>query len=164
MTAVELLEALKRYCGECLKDMLLPLKTKMSETAEPQPINIFKMRIPFKDGKAEKDRLPFILLQLLNGGDADLFDGKCVCTVRMVIAAYSNDAEEGSLYVLNVIERLKNGLLKQLELDSQYTLTGIPEYSVYPDTELNIFAGEMLTEWELPAVRQEFFQNDYERN
>lgn len=156
MTAVILLDELKKFIEENTKDIILSVRTKPnSEEPNERPAEVHKMRLPDKD--AETKRIPYILLQFLTGKD-DQEEGQSPeseCRVRIVVATYSEDGGEGAMDVLNLLTRIRIALLKIGVIGGQFLIKKPLEYIVYPDDTAPYFMGEMLTIWEIPEIERE---------
>lgn len=155
MTAVALLDELKKFVEEHTKDIILSVKVKPnSEESNERPAEVHKMRLPNKD--AETKLIPYILLQFLTGkdgqeeGQSAESEGK----VRIVVATYSEDGGEGAMDVLNVLTRIRIALLKEGIVGEQFLLKKPLEYIVYPDDTAPYYMGEMLTTWEMPEIER----------
>lgn len=158
MTATILLKELKTFTEAHTGDLILPVRD--DETGVGRAAEICLMRLPEggKDTKASSvKKAPYILLQFINGADAQQAgaDPEADCVVRMVICVYCADSSEGSMHVLNIIDRLRIALLKQRVIGSQFTLKLPLEYLVYPDDTAPYFMGEMVTTWEMPTIERE---------
>jgi hypothetical protein len=73
---------------------------------------------------------------------------------------YHPDEEEGALLLLNLMERLRIRLLKDVVIAGQFELdleAGL-ETLIYPDDTAPYYAGELLSTWKLPAVEREVRQ------
>lgn len=156
MTAVILLDELKKFIGENTKDIILSVRTKPnSEEPNERSAEVHKMRLPDKD--AETKRIPYILLQFLTGKD-DQEEGQSPeseCKVRIVVATYSEDGGEGAMDVLNLLTRIRIALLKIGVIGGQFLIKKPLEYIVYPDDTAPYYMGEMLTIWEIPEIERE---------
>lgn len=158
MTPINLIDALKEFIEEQVKDIFLSVRTK-GENAPPQSraAGVYKMRLPDKD--SETKLVPYILLQFLTGKDAQEpgNDPESECKVRIVVATYSEDGGVGAYDVLNVITRIRVALLKTGIIAEQFLLKleSPLEYIVYTDDTAPYYLGEMITTWELPAIERE---------
>lgn len=157
MTPTRLLECFQRFAIEQTKDMLLQVKTKLDDKKECRPPEVHLMRLP--ERSAYLTKAPYIILQLLDGKDDQQTQEQPenLCHVQVVICIYSEDASEGALQVLGVIERLRLPLLRQRVLGKQFSLQMPMEYQIYPDSEepSPYFLGVMTTIWELPKIERE---------
>lgn len=156
MTAVILLDELKKFIEENTKDIILSVRTKPnSEEPNERPVEVHKMRLPDKEG--ETKRIPYILLQFLTGKD-EQEEGKSLeseCKIRIIVATYSEDGGEGAMDVLNVLTRIRISLLKDGVIGEQFMIKKPLEYIVYPDDTAPYYMGEMLTIWEMPEIERE---------
>ena len=162
MTRVMLLRALKDFTLDATRDLLLPVRVQSAEE-EPQerPAEVHLMRLP--DSSAAKKKAPYIIHQVITGKDEQK-PGKrqtSSAEVRSIFCVYDPDEEEGSLLLLNLMERVRIALLKQGVLDNRYQLdleAGLETVS-YPDDTAPYYAGEMASRWRLPGIVREVSVN-----
>jgi len=169
MTPVVLLDELKRFAEEAVKDITLPVrplknittpeyreKKGISENGEVirGPPKVYKMRLPNKE--AEQNEIPYIVLQYLTGKDEkkDGESAEATCQIRLLFAVYSEDGSEGAVDLLNVITRLRVELLKKVQVGN-FLLRRPLENIIYIDDTTPYFLGEMLTLWEIPNINRE---------
>ncbi len=157
MTPIDLMEQFKIFAEKELKDLIFPVQTSPTEEAKYRAPEVFLMNLP--DENAQKDRAPYVVLQFLNGNDAqeEGQEEESVCNIRVVVCAYSDDLSEGPMYVLNMLTRLRIALLNDRVLASRYALRMPVEYLVYPDNPAPFFFGEMMTVWEIPTIKRRIF-------
>lgn len=156
MTPLELLDALKAFIEENTKDILLPVRVdRKSGEAKERPAEVYKMRLPTKD--AETKRIPYVLLQYIKSTDTQTAGEmpESSCMVRIVVAAYSEDGEEGALCVLNLLTRIRIAFLRDGVIAERFMLKLPIEMIVYPDSTPPYYLGEMMTEWKMPIVESE---------
>ena len=159
MTSVMLLEALKLRTEEATAELLMPMKpTKGEPEPELRAAKVYKARLP--DEKASNKYAPYVLHTVVNtsykqepGEIAPLG----LVNVRTLFCVYSADEQEGGLYLLTLMERLRVDLLIHPVLEKQFKLDaeGGIEQLVYPDDTAPFYLGEMMTVWKMPPVRQE---------
>lgn len=155
MTPTILLEALKGYIEEKTKDIMLPVRVKTGTDAKERAANVYLMNVPKKEDEIQQ--IPYILVKYLNGKD-DQQSGSTTeseARVRIIIATYSEDGQEGALALLNVMGRLRQNLLKDREVGAQFRLIMPIETLAYPDNTAPYYLGEIMTLWTLPAIEQE---------
>lgn len=158
MTPINLIDALKEFIEEQVKDIFLSVRVK-GENTTPQyrAAAVHKMRLP--DKESETKLIPYILLQFLTGKDTQEpgKDPESECKIRIVVATYSEDGGVGTYDVLNVITRIRMALLKAGIIAEQFLLKldSPLEYIVYSDETAPYYLGEMVTTWELPAIERE---------
>lgn len=158
MTRTQLLQDLKAFSEECLKDFLLPVKRQKTDTTERiKSPDVYLMRMPDSNSAAEK--APCLLIQIVGGMDAQSQGQKVSSSVsvRIVFMVYNQDEQEGGLALLELMERYRIALLKMVVLNNQYVLdleNGI-ETTVYPDNTAPYYIGEINTNWHIPPVNRE---------
>lgn len=160
MTKVFLLDALKAFTEEQVADILMPVRAQKEDGGEKPPdraAEVYKMRLT-KSSAAQK-AAPYIIHQIITGNDIKTQgtrqQGRTV--VRSIFCVYNEDEQEGSIMLLNLMERLRIALLKQVVIGKQFQLdieTGL-ETLIYPDDTGSYCAGEMMTTWHLPSVERE---------
>lgn len=158
MTRVLLLEALKAYTVDAVKDLLLPVKPVKGGTEETyRAPEVHRMRLPDKAMNTEK--APYIIHQMVTGKDmqppGEYVDSTVI--IRSICCVYNQDSEEGSLALLNVIERMRIGFLRERIIDAQFELdleSGL-ECLIYPDETDPFFVGELISTWKLPTITRE---------
>ena len=158
MTKVILLEELKKFCENAVKDYRLPTVVQKGDTERIfRPPVIYRMRLP-ESGATEKI-VPYIILQAVTGKDEQK-EGEYLessAAVRLIFAVYNENGQEGALSLLNVMETVRIALLKNSIVGDKFSLdgkTGIETF-ICPDDTAKYFFGEMMTVWQLPPVEQE---------
>lgn len=157
MTPVELLDSLKVFCEDALRELMLPVYSPPN-APETRPPDVYKMRLPKKNMVTEA--VPYVLLQVITGEDTQAVgeNEESECKIRIVACCYDEDDSEGALQVLNVLTRLRTAFLKQRVIGNKFTLQMPLEWLVYPADEENTghyHVGEMLTIWEMPIIKRE---------
>ena len=158
MTRVILLEQLKAFTEASVKDIIMPVSMQKGDSEQAyRAAEVYKMRLP--DGNAAKKKAPYIIHQIITGSDEQP-EGNPVTSravIRSIFTVYNNDEQEGAMMLLNLIERLRIDLMKSVVIGEQFILdlqSGI-EYLIYPDNTAPYFSGEMVSVWEIPAVKRE---------
>lgn len=158
MTKNILLDELKKFTEETMKDMILPTRLqKGEEEQEFRCPGVYKMRLP--DGTKAMKYAPYVLHTVITGHDYQNENQRTVSTVqiRTIFCTYSDDEQEGGLALLEMMERFRIGLLKQVSIGHQFTLERKEaiETMVYIDDTAPYYAGEMITSWIMPSVERE---------
>lgn len=156
MTTTDLVDALAEFVREATQDMVLPAKVKKGEP-EPKarPPHIYKMRVPSKED--ERQQIPYIIVQHLKGKDEMNEHGEMDCTavMRIIVATYSENQSDGAMCVENILTRIRIALLKRRMVAKKFLLNMPLEYVVYPDSTAPYYLGEMITNWQMPAIKRE---------
>jgi hypothetical protein len=158
MNRITLLEQLKKFTTESVGDIIMPVQMQKGDAEQQfRAAEIHLMRLP--DSSQAKKKAPYIIHQLITSKDIQP-QGENVtasAVVRSIFCVYNNNEEEGSLMLLNLMERLRIHLLKQVVIGNQFQLdleSGL-ETIIYPEDTAPYYAGEMISAWILPAVRRE---------
>lgn len=158
MNRVILLEKLKEHTVNSTADLILPTRMQKGDANEgSRPADVYLMRL--SDSTAAQKKAPYIIHQLITGKDIQQ-EGEsesAFTTIRSIFCVYNDNEEEGSLMLLNLMERLRISLLKQIIIGDQFQLdlkAGL-ETLIYPDDTAPYYAGEMLSTWRIPAIQRE---------
>jgi hypothetical protein len=159
MTKRDFLLALKKFTEEATKDLIMPVRTQQQDTEDPQPraADVYIMRL-HKSKDSEKTA-PHIIHTIITGRDSQAVGeyAEASALVRTIFAVYHDDEQEGSLMLLDIMERLRIAFLKQIVIDDRFMLNtqeGI-DTLIYPDNTWPYYLGEMMTAWRIPAVNRE---------
>ncbi len=159
MNKTVLLEKLKEFTEKSVKDILLPVKQQENDFHKgfERAAEVYLMRLP--DSNSAKKKAPYIIHQFITGKDSrkNGNTGKSKVIIRSIFCVYSPDEQEGSLMLLELMERLRIDLLKTEVIGHQFALDleeGV-EVLAYPDDTAPYFAGEMITSWFMPFVERE---------
>ena len=126
-----LLDCLKEFIEEDLKDCTLPVKQDgWEDQPNERPIEVHEMTMPEPD--EDHERIPYILLQLLNGKDERGNDGQMhsIVNVRIVITIYDRDMREGRMNLLYIVQRLRRDLQHKGVIGNCFTLKMPLEYLI----------------------------------
>ena len=159
LSKASLLEAFKERTVEVISDLLLPVQMQKGDTESTEkPADVYTGRLP--DTKANTKKAPYILHQMVNSVSKQIpgeqLESKAI--VRSVFCVYCDDEQEGTMMLINLMERLRIALLKDpligdnaFECDYEEGLEDL----VYQDDTYPYYLGEMLTTWKLPPIKRE---------
>jgi len=158
MNRVTLLEKLKEFTNESIGDIIMPVQMQKGDAEQKyRAADIHLMRLPYSS--QAKKKAPYIIHQLITNKDiqpqGENITGSAV--VRSIFCVYNDNEEEGALMLVNLMERLRIHLLKQVVIGDQFQLdleSGL-ESIIYPEDTAPYYAGEMISTWILPAIRRE---------
>ena len=119
MTTVEFLFAMKDRSKACTADLLLPVKTQEEDEEEqpPRAATIYLTGLP--EMKKPEKKAPYVIHTVAEGKDRytdrhDSYGGRDptrhrvdTVEVRSVLCVYASDRQEGGLYLLELMERLR---------------------------------------------------------
>ncbi len=121
--------------------------------------DVYLMKMP--EPEDYTSRVPYLILQFLkikDKYDKEEKDRQSTADVRVLIAIYASDGQDGGLKVLEIIERIRYVLQTGMLLDGNYMLQRPFEAEVYPDDTGNYFLGEIDMTWSLPGIERTEFQ------
>lgn len=158
MTRVILLDRLSDFTRDITKNMILPVKLQKGDVeAISRPVSVYKMRLP--DGKAALKKVPYILHQVITGKDIQPQGQRPESStiVRSIFCVYSEDEEEGGMFLLNLMEQFRVELLKKCIVGNQFEIdlqAGL-ESMIYTEETAPYYAGEIISTWKMPSVKRE---------
>ena len=156
MTPIVLLDDLQKFIEENTADILLETKVRTgTPTQKERAVRVYKMGLPEKDDNTQQ--VPYVLLKVLTGADEkeEHQPKSSEVRVRIIVATYSQDGEEGPLALLNLILRIRERLQKQHIIGGRFCLEYPFEYLLYQDTTPPYYLGEMMTIWSIPTIERE---------
>ena len=176
MTAVRCLFAVCDYLGDVLKEFRLP---GASERTAPVPVKVYPFHLPEPEpspmrGDADEPAaeeyehlLPAVVVRAVQYKDGEFDDDIGELTLTITVGAYSHDPlnREGPWMVLNLLERIRQALLRKRVIDDRFE-TGAPmSWELYDERTRPLWFGEMTTTWAImePAriVPQDFAGDSY---
>ncbi|HWP51638.1 MAG TPA: hypothetical protein VN626_08075 [Clostridia bacterium] len=158
MNRIVLLEQLKLLTKEETADIIMPVSMQKGDTEQAfRAAEIYLMRLI--KSTAAKKTAPYIIHQLITSKDIQPSGSNLSAStnVRSIFCVYNEDEQEGGLMLVNLMERMRIRLLKQVIIGGQFELdleVGLESF-LYPDDTAPYFAGEMISAWKIPAVKRE---------
>lgn len=153
MTGVILLDVLKEFTERAISELIMPVQLQKGDTEQVyRCADVYKMRLP--DSTSAQKKAPYIIHQVITGKHKTQ-DNKV--NIRSIFCVFCDDEQEGSLMLLNLVERLEIELLKKVIIGGQFELDrdeGV-EFLIYPDNTAPFYAGEMSTVWKLRTIKDE---------
>lgn len=160
MDKIQLLDALAEFTKNEVADLILPTCPQKGEEQVFRAAEVHKMRLP--DMSKSTKKAPWIIHQIVTGKDEQKPGETTVSTVlvRSIFCVYDDNESEGAMNLLNLIERVRIGLLRIPFLADQFTLLRTPpiEIMLYPEDNAPFFIGEMVTTWRIPPIEKEVSQ------
>lgn len=158
MTRTGLLETLKAFTQEVVKDLLLPVRRQREDTEDPplRAAQVYMARLP--DMKANDKKVPYIIHSIITGRDSqdEASQVLCTATIRTTFCVYNEDEQEGGLALLNLTERMRLELLKRIVIGVYWLdMNQGVELLIYPDDTAPYYLAEMVTVWKMPPITRE---------
>lgn len=160
MTNITLLEHLKLFTEETIKDMILPVRLQKGDHEQQSRRRMCTScacrtvgRPPKRHRTSSTSWSPARIPSLPAAESSS-------SVVRSVFCVYCDDEQAGAMHLLNLMERLRIRLLQQVIIGQQYQLdleAGV-EMLIYPEDSAPYYAGEMSTTWKMPSVEREWRQ------
>ena len=152
-----LLEALKAFTEDAVKGLSYPEAVQKGDTEQKfRAPDVYKQRVP--NGDAVKKYVPYVLIQFVTGQDKqeENYRSEQRAQIRFICTTYSKDEEEGSMMLLNLMDRIRIKLLEEVVVADTYKLDtdeGI-DSAYYTDDTAPYYIGEMSCTFMLPAIRR----------
>lgn len=158
MNRIILLEQLRDLTKEAVSDIIMPVRMQKGDVEQTsRAADIYRMRLP--DSSAAQKKAPYIIHQLITGKDIQPQgeNESSSAVMRSIFCVFNDNEEEGALMLVNLMERLRIHLLRQVVIGDQFQLDLVAglESMVYPDDTAPYYAGEMVSTWILPAIQRE---------
>lgn len=170
MTRVKLIQELKKFCEDAIKNIFLPEAVQKGDTKEKNRIpGVYLMRLP--DSASTSKLAPYIIVQFINSkhgrNDGSLPNPSYTAVVRFIFCVYSQDEQDGAVMLLNLMDRVQERLLEQVQIGKEFVLDeheGV-ESVVYPDDTAPYYAGEMIGTFHIRPIQREvdFFGKENRR-
>lgn len=155
MTPNILLKELKSYIEGLTATMALEYKQAGDD--EYTAPKVYTGKLPVKS-KTGLEYVPYILIKLLTGEDVQTPGQPTESTVktRIILTTYSKNPEEGYMDAVNIISRIRTDLLTKRKVGGVFKLNMPVEYIVY-EVDIGAYTvGEIVAEWSIPPIEQEF--------
>ena len=154
-TLEKLLDDLEKFIRDALRNYPLYVKQERYGGQPPtRDAEVAQMVMPEPD--EEDERIPYVLLQLLNGSDKRNQYGRMEskANVRIVIVIYNPDRLEGRLQVLRAVQKIRYEIYRAGVVGEMFGIENL-EYLIYPDDTQSYHMGEMSTDWAIPPVERD---------
>lgn len=160
MTRVVLLDDLKSFCEDVVREMELPTKPQKGDIKQIiRPPDLYKMRLT--DSKSYEKLSPYIILQWIKSShrrDPENHN-QLVYTaeVRFVFSVYCENEQDGAIMLLNLMDRVQEKLLKSIRIGKTFLLDeNAPLEAVYYNTDsAPFYGGEMVGTFKLIPIERE---------
>ena len=173
MTQVELLEALKKFLDDALKDINLfapknlsvapigslkvtqPLAEELPqiEVDTPVKVNVFEGFVP--SAKKDDSYFPYVSIFILEGST----NGRCsTAKIQLDLGVYAPNEEEGIKPLLNLLQRLLFSLntLENYILDKKFTLNPEITWQIAGEDTRPYYNASIFTTWQFLNSEPEF--------
>lgn len=165
MTHYEALDILSEYFKNALSTFKLPVKVQKGDTEfTTRAPEIYKMRLPHAEDA--KKVAPYVIVRYVNSVDSQTIgrEAKSKAVFRFIFCVYDEDESAGALNLLNVMDKMKIKILKDVTIEKKIRLIteeGL-EMIAYEDDTRPYYAGEMIGTFEYgPIEREVYYEEDY---
>lgn len=151
-TTENLMDALEEFLREDLKNYPLPVKREGTARQESyRAVEVAQMMMDDPDD--DHERVPYILLQPLNGKDErnDLGQMDSRVNVRIVVTIFNRNKKEGRLQLLHIVQTIRRDLIRAGTIGKSFDLLWPLEWLIYPDETESYHLAELSTTWSVPS-------------
>lgn len=163
MSPVDLIDAICEFLTLTVKD--LQLKTQSGDQRPPQIVAGYLPPKNPKKPELQEEDFPFVIVRFISLEDVSEKSGGtgrdyAQAVIKLVIGAYSHDAQDGWRDVANTATRIWIDLFKKRVIAKKYRieypcLFEMPEEQPYPQ-----WIGEMTTRWIVPRPLEEIYDQE----
>lgn len=159
MVKNDFLDSIKAFTEEAIKELILPVRIQSAgEQQSYRAATVYKMRLP--DSTSATKKAPYIVHSVITSTDkqspGELTQSSA--QLRSVFCVYCEDEQEGALYLLELMERFREQVLRTRVLDGRYALDlETPMESLFYPAEdtAPYYLGETVSTWRLPPIERE---------
>lgn len=150
MHAIELVDTLKNFLQEKLKDM--ELQTKVSDMLKAPTVHsgYLPPKPSKRDEETEPEDYPFVIVRYLGHGDK-IHDKKTMA-VRIIIGTYNKDEQNGWRENLNVWNRIELAL-KEAQVVGSFNLAGQIDFELFEEQMRPSWHSAAVLEFEAPQLQ-----------
>lgn len=152
----ELMEAVKQFLEQELKEYRLPVKGEIGENQpKSRAVEVAAMAMPEPD--EEHARVPYILIQPLNGKDSWGRGGytESEVNLRLVVTIFDWDKEEGRRELLHIVETVRRSFIRAGVVGKSFALKMPLEWLIYPEDMEGYHMGEISATWSVPPLTRD---------
>ena len=146
MTPLLLQDALAEFLKKELGTYLLDTNTEIKKA--PQIVKNF---LPLK-GTSDTPDFPFVIIRM--GGEEDTGE-QAIVTVKLIVGVLSEDVQQGSGDLLNLIERTRQALFKKRVIDKRFRVEYPFEWEAPDEQPYPEWMAVITTRWTIPKLIEE---------
>ncbi|MFH5187112.1 hypothetical protein ACHHV8_33520 [Paenibacillus sp. TAB 01] len=103
-----------------------------------------------QSGSENVSDFPYIIVRILDGQDQD----ESIVRIKLLFGIFSRD-DNGFVDVLNLMEKVRQSLLKDRVVDNRYRLELPYKWKLFEDQPYPEWIGEADTTWMIPTILEE---------
>lgn len=150
MTPTLLQDCLVKEVKNIISGMLLS-----NAKNEKASINVYPQYLPSKKSQNDESHFPYILVRVIDGEDST-DELPSICRVVFIIGIYDKDSNyQGYKDIMNIIEKIRQHLLKKRVFNNKYTLEGPVKWAVNEEDIYPLFFGGIETNWNIGQISME---------
>ncbi len=145
---------LQKHLVDVVKYVTCSMKLSNAKN-ESTSINVYPQYLPSKKGQNDESHFPYILVRIIDGEDS-VEELPSLCKIVFIIGVYDKDTNfQGYKDVINIIEKIRQHLLKKRVFDNKYILEGQLKWAVNEEDIYPLYFGGIETTWNIGKVNME---------
>lgn len=152
MTPIELVDELVNFIKEVVSDYDLFTKIE-GVTKVPSVYPGYLPPVNKENNNGTPGDYPYILVRFLN--DADVMNESNTANIRLIIATYSEDEQNGWRDTMNLVDRIKFELREKMFI-GPFSLTGKIETNLFEDHPYPYWHAIMDLSFHIPQVQMKW--------
>lgn len=124
----------------------------IDENPEPVPLNIYSQVLPQQGNGDLGAYAPYLIVQLISGNQDDEIGPEDVKVVLNVGIHSYDEQNQGHVFVLNIIEIIRQYLFLKRTFGGKYFVTLPFEWQINDEDLWPYFFGGVETHWNLPII------------
>jgi len=142
---------LQDHLVEVVKTVIGSMKLNNSKN-ENSIINVYPQYLPSKKGQNDRAHFPYVLVRIIDGEDSTE-ELPSLCKIVFIIGIHDDDTNfQGYKDVMNIIEKIRQHLLKKIVFDNKYSLEGQVKWAVNEEDVYPLYFGGIETTWNIGKV------------
>ncbi|CAM3851317.1 MULTISPECIES: hypothetical protein [Paenibacillus] len=127
----------------------------------PAPLNVYPQSLPEKTDEDDSAHFPYIVVRIKDGG-IESEEEAASCRIILVAGIYDpNPNYQGNKTILNILQKIETHLLSKRIIAGKFRIEYPYNWQIYDDEDLHpYYFGGAETNWTLPAVKQEAYDDD----
>lgn len=156
MTPLDLQDSLAEEIKAMFDGQMFPCSKKNTDdTEDTEPLNVYRQALPVKDGTDFTSYIPYIVVQLSSGEQESEEEATDVTAILNIGIKANGDDNQGHVFVLNIIETIRNHFFAFRMLGCGYFMTLPFKWKINDEDVYPYFFGSIETHWSLPVIESE---------
>lgn len=143
MTSIMLIDALAQFVEQEVKEYRYK-----AANGEDRTLSVHKYYLNAREGY-DSSITPYIIVRPMEGMD-EIQESTVKCAI--IVAVRDEDVEYGYLGVVNILEHLRQAILRQVSIGKQFTVKRPLKWAIDEIPNSPIYTGYLVVEFRVPGV------------